>query len=65
MVSFLKMWETGANVSAVDYYAAYDIVVFPLPHLHLSPLSKKTGKIHSESAFTAVNGDQLKVLKLA
>jgi hypothetical protein len=43
MVSFLELWETGANVSAVDYYAAYDIVVFLLLRPHLSPLLKKQG----------------------
>jgi hypothetical protein len=44
MVSFLELWETASNVSAVDYYAAYAIVVFPLPLPHLSPLFEKQGK---------------------
>jgi hypothetical protein len=44
MVSFLELGETGANVSSVDYYAAYDIVVFPLPLPHLSPRFEKKGK---------------------
>jgi hypothetical protein len=48
MVSFLELWETGANVSAVDYYAAYDIVVFPLLRPHLSPLFKKQGKFTAD-----------------
>jgi len=32
------------NVPAVDYYAAYDIVVFPLPRPHQSPLFEKKGR---------------------
>jgi len=47
-------------MSAVDYYSAYDIVVFPL-----GALFKKISKSHSGSPHSFVNGDQLKVLKLA
>jgi len=51
----------------MDYYSAYGIVVFPLAFLNPKKTSKnpKKSKTGAPIPPSAVNRDQLKVLKLA